>query len=318
MAATSLDPRTRPAHASVVLVAGALATIYVVWGSTYLALRIMVEEMPPLLGSGLRALAASGLLAAALAAVGGRRRLRVNRSEFAACALIGILLPALGQGLVTLAEDGGAPSGLTALIVASVPLWAIFYRMVAGDRPPATTITGVLIGFAGAAFLIASNGLAGDIPTWALLAVVLASMTWAFGSWLLPQLRVPRDSFVLVVYEMLVGGALLTVVGLAHGEQWSPAAYSSRTWTAWMYLVVVGSIIGFSTYAWLLQSTSLSVASTYAYVSPVVALFLGWLILSESVTARTLLGALVVVSGVALVVGRQEHHPPSPSNKPEV
>ena len=303
------------ARAPVSLVAGALVVIYVVWGSTYLALRVMVEEMPPLLGSGLRALAASALLAAALAALGRGSRLRVSRSELAACAVIGMLLPALGQGLVTLAEDGGAPSGLTALIVASVPLWVVVYRLASGDRPSATTLAGVLVGFAGAAFLVGGGGAAAGVPTWALLAVVVASMTWAFGSWLLPRLRVPRDPFVLVVYEMLVGGGVLCVAGLAYGERFHLTAYSGRAWTAWGYLVVVGSILGFATYAWLLQSTSLSVASTYAYVSPVIALFLGWLLLGEPVTGATVLAALVVVGGVVLVVGRGE--PLAPDRAPE-
>ena len=299
---------TRPSRAAppVLLVAGALLTIYVVWGSTYLALRVMVEEMPPLLGSGLRGLAASALLAAVLTVAGRGRRLRVTRRELVACGVIGVLLLTLGQGLVTLAEDGGAPSGLTALLVASVTLWAILYRFLAGDRPSPTTVTGVLVGFAGAAFLVTDRGTTGDIPTWTLLAVLLAAMVWAFGSWLLPRLDVPRDPFVLVVHEMLVGGLVLTAAGLAYGERWEPSAYSGRAWGAWGYLAVVGSIIGFSTYAWLLQSTTLSVASTYAYVSPVVALFLGWLLLSEAVTGSMVVGALVVLSGVALVVGREE------------
>ena len=298
--ATSPAPTAPPAA----LVAAALMTIYVVWGSTYLALRVMVEEMPPLLGTGVRGLAAAELLASAVAADGQRRSLRIRRREQAACAVIGILLLTLGQGLVTLAEDGGAPSGLTALIVASVPLWALVLQLVAGDRPAWTTVAGALVGFAGVAFLVTTSDEAGSIPTWTLLAVVLASMLWAWGSWLLPRLDVPRDPFVLVVYEMLIGGLVLTAAGLAYGERWDPGAYSGRAWTAWGYLVVVGSIVGFATYAWLLQSTTVTVASTYAYVSPVVALLLGWLLLGEEVTGPMVVGALVVLSGVALVVGR--------------
>jgi len=288
------------------LVVAALATVYLVWGSTYLALWIMVEEMPPLLGSGLRALTAGTLLAFVLAATRrGWRSLRVTRQQLAGCALIGLLLPVLGQGLVTIAEDGGAPSGVTALLIAAVPLWIAAYRAMSGDRPSATTLMGVLVGFAGAGILIAHDGIAGSAPTWALLTVVVASMAWAFGSWLLPRLALPSDPFVLVVYEMLVGGSILCVLGAAGGEHFSPTEYSMRAWGAWAFLVVVGSIIAFSAYAWLLQTTPVSVVSTYAYVSPVVAVFLGWMVLSEPVTTATIAAAAIIVSGVALVVSSE-------------
>ena len=139
---------------------------------------------------------------------------------------MGLLLPALGQGLVTIAEDGGATSGLTALLIAAVPLWVACYRAMAGDRPPATTVLGVLVGFAGAALLVAGHGVGAAVPTWTLLAVVAASVAWALGSWLQPHLGLPRDPFVVVVYEMLVGGVLLTMLGLGRGEHFDPAAYS--------------------------------------------------------------------------------------------
>ena len=298
------------------LVVAALGTVYVVWGSTYLGLWIMVEEMPPLLASGLRALTAAGLLAAVLAVQGGLGRLRLTRAQLAACALLGLLLPALGQGLVTVAEDGGAPSGLTALLIAAVPLWVACYRTLSGDRLAGRTVVGVLVGFAGAALLIAGNGIGGPVPTWTLLTVIAASVAWAFGSWLSPSLQLPRDPFVVVVYEMLVGGAVLTAVGLGRGEHFDPAAYSARSWAAWTFLVLIGSILAFSAYAWLLQTTAVSVVVTYAYVSPVVAVFLGWLILSEPVTGETLLGAAIVVSGVALVVGAERPRPTSPTHEP--
>jgi drug/metabolite transporter (DMT)-like permease len=304
-------PRNRP-----LLALAALGTVYVVWGSTYLALWIMVEDMPALLASGLRALAAGALLAAALTVRTGPGRLRVTPQQLAACALMGLLLPALGQGLVTVAEDGGAPSGLTALLIAAVPLWVACYRTMAGDRPAAATVLGVMVGFAGVSLLVVGNGVGGTVPAWTLLTVVAASVAWSLGSWLQPHLHLPRDPFVVVVYEMLVGGAVLTIVGLGRGEHFSPAAYTARSWAAWTFLVLVGSILAFSAYAWLLQTTAVSVVVTYAYVSPVVAVFLGWLVLSEPVTANTLLGTVIVVSGVALVVGAERPSAKSPARQP--
>ncbi len=313
---TTAPSAAAPPHGRPLLVVAAMGTVYVVWGSTYLALWVMVEEMPPLLASGLRAVTAGALLATVLAVRGGPSRLRVTRTQLAACALMGLLLPVLGQGLVTVAEDGGAPSGLTALLIAAVPLWVACYRTLAGDRPPGRTVLGVCVGFAGAAVLIAGNGVGGAVPTWALLTVVVASVAWALGSWLQPHLQLPRDPFVVVVYEMLVGGAVLTTAGLCRGEHFDPAAYSARSWAAWTFLVLVGSILAFSAYAWLLQTTAVSVVVTYAYVSPVVAVFLGWLILSEAVTLDTLVGAVIVVSGVALVVGAERPAAKSSTRQP--
>ena len=284
------------------LLVAALGTVYVAWGSTYLAVRVMVGQMPALLGSGTRALTAGVLLAVVLATFGGWHRLHVTRRQFAGCAVVGLLLPVGGQGLVTVAEDRGAPSGLTALLIAAVPLWIICLRVLSGDRPRPRSVAGVVLGFAGASALIAGEGGAGAAPTAALLIVVLASMSWSLGTWLQPRLELPSNAFTMVVYEMLVGGAVLTLLGVARGESLSLASYSAETWTAWAFLVVVGSIVALTAYNWLLKSTSVSVVATYAYVNPAIALFLGWLILSEEITTTTLMAAAVVVAGVALVV----------------
>jgi drug/metabolite transporter (DMT)-like permease len=160
----------------------------------------------------------------------------------------------------------------------------------------------MVVGFAGVMVLIAGEGGADAGPTWALLVVVLASMSWALGTWLQPRLRLPANPFALVVYEMLVGGTVLTLLGLARGERFAPTAYSGRAWTAWAFLLLVGSILALTAYNWLLRSTSVSVVATYAYVNPAIAVLLGWLVLSEAVTTTTLLGAAVVVAGVVVVV----------------
>jgi drug/metabolite transporter (DMT)-like permease len=293
---------TAKARPALLLVGAALAIVYVVWGSTYLAIRIMVEEMPPLVSAGVRFLAAGLLVGGAVAARGGLGRLAVTRRQLLGCAQIGLLLVVVGQGLVTVAENGGAPSGITALLVAAVPLWVICLRTVAGERPAARTVAGVVTGFGGLTVVIAAAGLGGAFPVWTVAAVLVGSLSWAFGSWRQPRMRLPGDPFVVAVHEMLIGGAVLVVLGLAGGERFDPAAYSARSWAAWGYLVLFGSVVAFSAYSWLLQSAATSLVATYAYVNPLVAVFLGWLILAEPVTPPTLAGGLIVVLAVAVVV----------------
>ncbi|ADD41083.1 protein of unknown function DUF6 transmembrane [Stackebrandtia nassauensis DSM 44728] len=295
----------------------ALGIVYIVWGSTYLAIRIMVEDMPPLLSAGARFMLAGAVLAAILAARGGLARLAVTRAELLSCAALAMLLPVLGQGSVTVAENGGAPSGLTALLVAVVPLWVLLYRTLSGQRPARLTVYGVLLGFAGLVLLLVSNGVDADFPFWTMILVVLATMSWAFGSWYQPRLKLPRDPFVLTVYEMLIGGAVLMVAGFGGGETIDLGAYSSRSWMAWVYLVVFGSLIAFSAYVWLLHSAPVSLVATYAYVNPVVAVALGWLVLSEDVTTPIVVGGIVVVLAVAVVAGAERpRRTPRPNPEP--
>lgn len=228
-AASTASTMTKDTTARPLLVGAALATVYLTWGSTYLA----------------------------------------------NCAAVGLLLPAAGQGLVTVAEHRAAPSGLTALVVAGVPLWVICLRVTGGP------------------------------PTGALLVVVVASAAWALGTWLQPRLMLPEDTFMVVAYELLVGGTVLTLLGLLGGQRAAPAAYSRDTWLAWGFLIVVGSVLVLTAYNWLFRTTGVSLVATYAYVNPAVALLLGWLLLGEPVTAVTLAWAAVVVVGVALVVGAE-------------
>ncbi len=231
MATLTTDPSprlTEPVAPRRLLLVAALGIVYVAWGSTYLAVRVMVDEMPALMGSGTRALAAGALLAVGLAVWGGVEQLRLTRPQLVGCALVGLLLPVGGQGLVAVAEDRGAPSGLTAVLVAAVPLWVGCLRGLVGDRPPRRSVAGMVVGFAGVVILVVGGGGAGTGPTWALLIVVLASMSWALGTWLQPRLTLPANAFALVVYEMLIGGTVLTVLGAARGEHFDPAAYTGE------------------------------------------------------------------------------------------
>jgi drug/metabolite transporter (DMT)-like permease len=312
----SVAPPSAPAVPRPLLVAVALGIVYVVWGSTYLGIKVMVEQMPPLQSAGARYLAAGVLLGALLAAISGVRRLAVSRSELAGCALLGLLLPALGNGLVTVGEDLGAPSGITALLIAGVPLWVVMYRLAARDNPGSLTVLGVLVGLGGLAGLVGLAGFAGDLPLGALLLIVFATLCWSFGSWYQPRLTLPRDPFVVAVYEMVLGGAIMLTAGVLRGETWDWAAISTRSWVAWVYLVVIGSVVAFSAYVWVLQAAPISLVATYAYVNPVVAVFLGWLVLGEPVTTVVVVSGAVVLGAVALVVGA-ERRTPAPSRRVE-
>jgi drug/metabolite transporter (DMT)-like permease len=287
------------------LVALALGIVYVVWGSTYLAIRIMVEDMPPFLSAGTRYLAATVIMAVLLGLKHGWTWLAVTPGEFAGCALLGVLLPAGGNGLVTVAEHRGAPSGIAALLVAAVPLWVVCYRFAAGDRPSRRTLAGVLLGFAGLAYLIGASGFGGHVKVTACLIIVVATVCWSFGSWFQSRLALPSDPFVTTTYEMLTGGVVLLAGGLVSGERVLLHSYSGLSLLAWGYLVTFGTVVAFSAYVWVLSNAPISLVATYAYVNPVVAVFLGWLILSEPLTWPILIGGAVVVGAVAIVVGSE-------------
>ncbi|WP_183092185.1 EamA family transporter [Nocardioides stalactiti] len=293
--------------ARVGLVVAALVIVYVVWGSTYLAIRVVVEEMPPLTGMGSRFVLA-GLLLGALLKVRGTS-LRVTRAQLLGAALLGLLLPLLGNGFVAIGESKGTPSGVAALLVAAVPLFVVAYRVLSGDRPRPWSVVGVLVGFVGLAWLVLGGREQGDVPLGGAVLVVAASAFWAFGSWVQPRLTLPENPFVLAVHEMWTGGVMMVGLGLVRGERPDPASYGAETWWAWAYLVVLGSMVAFSAYVWLLGNAPIGLVATYAYVNPVVAVFLGWLILAEPITGAVLVGGLVIVAAVAIVISVERVQP---------
>lgn len=290
-----------PAPARVGLVAAALLVVYVVWGSTYLAIRVVVEEAPPLAGMGARFVAA-GLVLAALLRLRGRS-LRITPRQLAGAAALGALLPLGGNGLVAVGEDLGAPSGIAALLVAAVPLWVILLRLSAGERPRSLTVVGVVLGFLGLAWLVLAgkDAVGGSYSLLAAGLIVAATLFWSYGSFIQPRLPLPSDVFVVTVWEMLTGGLMMLALGYAMGERLS-LDYSARVLTAWTYLVLFGSVLAFTAYVWLLANAPVSLVATYAYVNPVVAVLLGWLILDEPVTAAIVVGGGIVVAAVALVI----------------
>lgn len=312
----TLSPPTHKVAPALGLVLLALGIVYVVWGSTYLAIRVVVEQAPPLTSMGLRYTTAAVVLGTVLALRGGVRRLAVTRRQALGAAFLGLMLPMMGNGMVSVGENLGAPSGVTALLIAVAPLIIVVFRAAEGDRPRPLTVIGVLLGFAGLAVLVLVGGGAdGGFPVGPALLIMFASTCWALGSYVQPRLWLPRDVFVTTVYEMLFGGLLLLTVGRVSGESFAAATYGPRTWSALGYLVVFGSVVAFTSYVWLLDNAPISFVATYAYVNPVVAVFLGWLVLGEPVTWAVVAGGGIVVSAVALVIRAER---PRRARAPEV
>lgn len=298
-----------------VAVWAALGTVYLVWGSTYLAIRVVVETAPPLLAMGARFLAAGTLLGTVLVAKRGRTALRVRPRQLGGAAVVGLLLLLGGNGGVAVAEQT-VPSGLTALLVAATPLWLVCLRTAARDRPARLSMVGTVVGFLGIAVLVRPGASLGDdVEPWGLALVVAAAGSWAVGSFLAPRLPMPGDAFVATTWEMLLGGGAMVLVAVLVGELdgFTLDQVSGAAW-AWLgYLVVVGSVVAFSAYVWLLHHAPISLTATYAYVNPVVAVLLGALVLDEPVTGVVLAGGAVVVLGVGLVVTaeRPRRRPPA-------
>lgn len=283
-----------------------LGIVYVVWGSTYLAIRVVDETMPPLLSSGVRFAVAGAIVYAFLLVRGGRDAVRVTRTQLVSCALIGSLLVASGSGLVMVGELH-VPSGVAALIIASVPLWVVLYRRLGGERIANGTLAGVAVGFAGVALLLLPGGSGGHVQLVSLLVVCGAAPCWALGSYLSGRRPLPDNPFLSTAWQMMLGGVTSLVAGAARGELGHVHldTFSGRSLTGFAYLIVVGSLIAFTAYVWVLQHAPVSKVATYAYVNPVIAIFLGWAILSEHVTATILIGATIVVASVAAIVRKE-------------
>lgn len=277
----------------------ALGIVYVVWGSTYLAIKLGDETLPPLPMLGVRFLVAGSLLFAFCA----RRGLpRPTRAQWASAALIGLLLLGIGNGTVGWAETR-IDSGLAALIIAIVPLWiAVLERVFLGRRLSLRGGIGIAVGLAGVGFLVDPTG-ASTRDLVAAGALVVSSFAWAAGSLYASRAARPADALLGVAMQMLTGGVILCAAG---AEQWRDVdlhAVSAASAGGLAYLIVVGSIVGYSAYAYLLYNAPPALVATYAYVNPVVAVALGALFLGERISARTVGGGLAIVLAVALIVG---------------
>jgi drug/metabolite transporter (DMT)-like permease len=294
----------------------ALWTVYIVWGSTYLAIRITVETLPPFVSAGFRFLVAGGVMYGFLAARRGRAAMTVTPRQLAASSLVGACLVVGGNGLVVIAEQS-VPSALASLIIASVPLWVVVFRTVTGDRVSLGTLASVGAGFAGVAILVLPGDKPEGVTIGGLLLLVLASASWAFGSFTSTKLEMPADPFVSTALQSIAGGILLLIGGAVRGEfsGLDVGDFSTASMVAWGYLVLFGSLAAFTAYVWLLQHAPISKVATYAYVNPVIALVLGWLILSEDITLTMLVGAAIIVSSVAWTVRRESKKRPAPADE---
>jgi drug/metabolite transporter (DMT)-like permease len=281
-------------------VGAALGTIYVVWGSTYLAIRVTDRTMPPFLMSSVRFLIAGS----ALYLFASRGRSRPTVRQWCAAAIVGAALLLVGNGGVAWAETR-LESGLAALIVAMVPLWvALMDRLVFGRRLSPLAVAGLVVGFGGVALLVRPGG-GGDVA--AMLALVGTTSAWAAGSLYARGAALPESPLLSASMQMLSAGVFLGIAGLASGEASAVHAnsFSTRPVLAFTYLVLVGSLVAFSTYAWLLKNVRISIVSTYAFVNPVVAVALGTVFLNEPIRWTTITaGAAIVVAVVLIVTAR--------------
>jgi len=290
----------------------ALWTVYIVWGSTYLAIRVLVhpsvgEGLPPLIAAGARFIVA-GLVMFALTvgrpAPDGRPD-PLGPRQWGACAVVGLALLLGGNGLVSIAERRVA-SGPTAVIIATVPIWAaIIVAVTGGGRIGRRNLVGLMLGFIGVAALVAGDG-GGRLDPLGVTLLLLASLCWSAGSVWSRTAPLPRRPLVMTGMEMMCGGLGCLVAGLASGEAGSVhlGAVPGRAWLALAYLIVFGSMAAYTAYVWLLGNAPLPLVTTYAYVNPLVAVLLGSLLLGEHFTVRTAIATVVIVGGVALIVSQ--------------
>jgi drug/metabolite transporter (DMT)-like permease len=300
--ATSTEPKV----GSGLLLWANLLIVWVVWGSTYIGILFTTETIPPFLAMGTRFLTAFAIMAVLTGLLRGWSALRVTRQQFASASFMGVALLGVGLGTVGLAQDY-VPTGVIALIIASTPLTIVIWRFATGDRPAPLTLVGVAVGLLGIGWMLLPGGTRpvsgtdGDVVFWSVL-ILISSTIWATTSFFSVRLPKPTDSFVLTTYELLSGGVILTCIGVVVGERVELSAISGRSWAGWIFLVTAGSVIAFSSFTWLINNAPISLASTYAYVNPMVAVLLGLLLYSEALTSDVVVGLTVVLGGVILVV----------------
>ena len=299
----------------------AFAALYVLWGSTYLAIKYAIAGIPPLLMAGSRFLVAGALLYAVERWRGSEPP---TRAQWLASSVTGALMLGGGNYAVVWSETRVA-SGVVALVVAAVPIWMIILDAMrpGGKRPGLLTILGIVIGMAGVSLLVDFSGAMGGassggahIDPFALVALLAGTFSWALGSIYSKGASQPKDALLGAATQMLAGGALLFVLSLATGQAWSfsLARLDGRAAWSWAYLVVFGSIIGYTAYIWLLKEVSAAMVSTYSYVNPLIAVLLGWSLGGEALTPRIAAATAVILGSVALITVRGNAKPTAASS----
>ena len=299
-------------------IAIAFAAIYLIWGSTYLAIRFAIETIPPLLMGGIRFLIAGGALYVVIRWRGVNPPSRIQwRSTF----IIGALLLVGGNGVITVAEKL-VPSSVASLIIATVPLWMVLLNWKWGDRvrPSVSVFGGLGLGVLGIALIAMPNAAVDSsaINPVGMLILVFAALSWAIGSLYSRRAPLPAEPLMSTAMEMLAGGALMFVASLLTGQagQVRLDQVTLRSLVALGYLVVFGSWIGFTAYVWLLKVSTPARVSTYAFVNPVVAVFLGWAFAGEALNARTLIAAAIIIAAVVLITTQQTKSTERPAAAP--
>lgn len=297
-----IDTTHQQATRAKVLVA--LLVVYVVWGSIFLAIKVVVEEgAPPLWAMSVRYVCAAIILGCFLALRGGVRRLRVSAQELRGTAVMGLLLLGFGNGLTSLGILDGVSSGGAALLVASTPMWIALFRTLDGDRPSLLALAGIALGAVGLIHLVSSGrfDVVTAFPLVGSLVVLVSALSWSAGSYLQPRMSLPRDNLVGVTYQLLAAGASLGIGSLLRGEEVT-LDFTPVAWLAVAFLTVLGSLVAFTAYSWLLGNAPISLVSTQAYVNPLVAVALGWVVFSEPVTPGMLLGSSLILASVLILL----------------
>ena len=291
----------------------AFALIYIVWGTSYLGISVAIQTIPPFIMSASRFLIAGGLLLVFARSSWGGHAAWPTRREWMGAAVAGFLLFVVNNGLIVWAEYGGVPTGIVALLIGTTPMWmALLNWARSGVRPAPLTWAGLLLGLLGVGLLVnVGDQTADGVPLIGALAVIVAAFFWAFGSLYARGASLPKSPFMSTATQLLWGGFFQAVLAIVSGEAaaFQIADMSALSFVAMLYLAVVSSIIAFSAFTWLMRVADPARVATYAFVNPMIAFILGWLLLGEPITPRTVLAAAVIVLAVFLILRAQNRKP---------
>ncbi|WJQ82813.1 EamA family transporter [Brevibacillus brevis] len=290
----------------------ALLAVYLFWGGTYLGMKIAIESMPPFIMAGARFFLAGSILFL----IGRWKGAELpSVAEWRGAGIVGALLLLGGNGVVAWAQLK-VPSAIASLLIATVPLWILVFNWVGGSKkkPTVGVMGGILFGLAGIAVLVVHPESSGNqgIDTVGIFALLFASISWAVGSLYSRNAKLPASPVMATALQMIIGGSLLGITSLFL-DDWTKLHLSEitlRSWIAFGYLVGFGSIVAYTAYIWLLKNAEPSLVSTYAYVNPIVAVFLGWLIADEQLTSQTLIAAVMIIAAVAIITMFREKKSP--------
>lgn len=290
----------------------ALLALYIVWGSTYLAIRFSVETIPPFLHASIRFLISGAILFLWRRAAGDAIP---TKSNWKSAAIVGTLLLLGGNGLVALAEKN-IPSGIAALVISTSPFWLVLFESLrsGGTKPNWQSIIGLVIGFSGVFLLIGPDEITGSgqqFNTFSVILLLIAPFLWSLGSIYARGADMPKSTLISTGMQMLTGSVALFVVSVATGELngFSFGEVSMRSWWGLLYLITFGSLVGFVSYGWLLHNAPVSLTSTYAYVNPVVAVILGWLLADEALDTRIVIASAIIIGSVILINSARQVKP---------